>query len=117
MSNTFFTNSPTELRNQIYMIWNKIEQIALADNDSVLVLFSLFIVKEDYSSENLVVVEEELDVIDIDGIENLEDLPGLKLPLMGESLLEILTKRRSQTFWYRQHCFFNKDVEYFESNM
>ena len=53
------------------MIWNKIEQIALADNDSVLVLFSLFIVKEDYSSENLVVVEEELDVIDIDSIENL----------------------------------------------
>ena len=99
------------------MIWNKIEQIALADNDSVLVLFSLFIVKEDYSSEKLVVVEEELDVIDIDGIENLEDLPGLKLPLMGESLLEILTKRRSQTSWYRQHCFLNKDVEYFESNM
>ena len=91
------------------------KQIALADNDSVLVLFSLL--KEDYSSEKLVVVEEELDVIDIDGIENLEDLPGLKLPLMGESLLEILTKRRSQTFWYRQHCFFNKDVEYFETNM
>ena len=77
--------------------------------------------------------EEELDVIDdIDGIGNLEDLlrkviiheecGNLKVLVDGESLLEILTKRRSQTYtcplcykFYRREYFFNKYVVYHES--
>ena len=54
-------------------------------------------------------VKEELDGIDIDDIGNLEDLLRilfiyedvviLKYSLTVKSLLEILTKRRSQTFY------------------
>ena len=44
--------------------------------------FHVFIEREDCSSEKLVVVEQELDVIDTDGIAILEDLPRLKLSLM-----------------------------------
>ena len=36
-----------------------------------------FLTKEGDNSEKFVVVEEELDGIEIDGLENLEDLPGL----------------------------------------
>ena len=54
-------------------------------------------------------VKEELDRIDIDDIRNLEDLlrmvfiheecGNLKVSLTVESLLEILTKKRSQGFY------------------
>ena len=54
------------------------------------------------------IVKEELDDIDIDDVGNLEDLlrifiheecGNLKVSLMLESLLEILTKRKSQAFY------------------
>ena len=82
------------------------------------------------------VVKEELDGIDIDDIGNLEDLlrivfiheecGNLKVSLTVESLLEILTKRRNQTFYKpidvysvinvnRKEYFFNTNVEYCES--
>ena len=60
-------------------------------------------------SEKIVIVKEELDGIDIDDVGNLEDLlrivfiheecGNLKVSLTLESLLEILTKRRSQAFY------------------
>ena len=76
--------------------------------------------------------------IDIDDSENLDDFYNLRvvfideecgnLKVMVESLLETLTKRRSQTFYRlidlqivrsplfcRQGHFFNKQVEYCES--
>ena len=55
------------------------------------------------------IVKEELDGINIDDIRNLEDLlrivfiheecGNLKVFVDGESLLEILTNRRSQAFY------------------
>ena len=60
-------------------------------------------------SEKIVIVKEELDGIDRDDIGNLEGLlrivfiheecGNLKVSLTLESLLEILTKRRSQAFY------------------
>ena len=60
-------------------------------------------------SQKVLMAEEELDGIDIDDITNLEDLlrlvfidkesGNLKVELMVESLLEILTKRKIQTFY------------------
>ena len=60
-------------------------------------------------SEKIVIVKEELDGIGIDDIANLEHLlrivftheecGDLKVSLTVESLLEILTKRRSQVFY------------------
>ena len=59
--------------------------------------------------ENVVIAEEELNRFNIDSIENLkgllrfvfisEECGNLKESMMVESLLEILTKRRSQTFY------------------
>ena len=56
-----------------------------------------------------VIVEEETDCIDIDDIRNLEDSPKLEFidgecgnlirVMIVENLLEILAKRRSQTFY------------------
>ena len=54
-----------------------------ADNDYVLVLFLKKITfpqkKKDNPSEIVILVEEELDVIDIDGTGNLQDFPRLVL--------------------------------------
>ena len=60
-------------------------------------------------SQKVLMAEEELDGIDIDDITNLEDLlrlvfidkefGNLKVELMVESLLEILTKRKIRTFY------------------
>ena len=68
----------------------------------------VFIEEETPQSNKVVTVEEEVDGIDIDGIANLMDLPGLmfidgecgnlKVVLMVESLLEIMTERESQKF-------------------
>ena len=82
-------------------------------------------IEEDKPSENVVIVEEELNRFDIDGIENLENLPRFvfinkecgnlkvvnddeeltrninqkkQLEMIMKSLLEILPKRRSWTF-------------------
>ena len=74
--------------------------------------FSSFICKE-FEKHNpleaIVIVKEELGSIDIDDIGNLEDLlrivfihekcENLKVSLTVESLLKILTKRRSQAFY------------------
>ena len=53
-------------------IRNKIDKATFANID--LLYFSTFS-EEDKPSENFVVVEEELSRFDIDGIENLENLP------------------------------------------
>ena len=60
-------------------------------------------------SQKVLMAEEELDGIDIDDITNLEDLlrlvfidkefGNLKVELMVERLLEILTKRKIRTFY------------------
>ena len=59
-------------------------------------------------SKKIVIVKEQLDGIDIDDIGNLEDLlrivfihecGNLKVFVDGGELPEILTKRRSQTFY------------------
>ena len=65
-------------------------------------------IEEDKPSENVVIVEEELNRFDIDGIEILENLPEFVLSIRNvgisrqsmvmKSLVEILTKRRSWTF-------------------
>ena len=64
--------------------------------------------KDDCMFTKVVIDEEEWDGIDIDNIGNLEDLlilafiyeeyGNLKVVVDGGELLEILTKRRSQTF-------------------
>ena len=100
-----------------------------------LVLFSKNgFVKKSNPSEKNVIVEEELDCIDIDDIGNLEDSPRLvfidedcgNLIVVndGGELIEILTKRRSQTFYNslkicplsgkccRREYFFSSHVEY-----
>ena len=56
-------------------------------------------------SEKIVTVKEELDGIDIENLEDLlrtvfmKNVGALKYSLTVESLLEILTKRRSQAFY------------------
>ena len=69
----------TERKKQIR---NKIDKTTLANID--LLYFSTFIFKkkkkhgcieEDKPSENVAIVQEELTCLDIDGIENLENLP------------------------------------------
>ena len=56
-------------------------------------------------SEKIVIVKEELDGIDIENLEDLlrtvfmKNVGTLKYSLTVESLLEILTKRRSQAFY------------------
>ena len=69
--------------------------------DVDLIYFSKFIfkenhvlVEEDNPSEKNVIVKEELDDIDVDDVVGI-----LKYSLILESFLEILTKRRSQTFY------------------
>ena len=69
--------------------------------DADLIYFSNFIfkenhvlVEEDNPSEKNVIVKEELDDIDVDDVVGI-----LKYSLILESFLEILTKRRSQTFY------------------
>ena len=69
--------------------------------DVDLIYFSKFIfkenhvlVEEDNPSEKNVIVKEELDDIDVDDVVEI-----LKYSLMLKSFLEILTKRRSQTFY------------------
>ena len=71
--------------------------------DVDLIYFSKFIfkenhvlVEEDNPSEKNVIVKEELDDIDVDDVVEI-----LKYSLMLKSFLEILTKRRSQTFYKR----------------
>ena len=76
-----------------------------------LVLFSRhgFAKKSNPSEKKNVIVEEELDCIDIDDIGNLEGSPrlvfideecGILIVVNhGGELLEILTKRRRQTFY------------------
>ena len=59
----------TERKKQIR---NKIDKTTFANID--LLYFSTFI-EEDKPSVNFVVVEEEVNRFDIDGIENLENLP------------------------------------------
>ena len=91
--------------------------------------------KDDCMFTKVVIDEEEWDGIDIDNIGNLEDLlilafiyeecGNLKVVVEGGELLEILTKRRSQTFCNpifvhsvkkccRREHFVNKQVEYRE---
>ena len=66
-------------------------------------------IEEDSPSEKVVIVEEELNPIDIDDIRNLKNLPRFVFidekcgnrrvwSMMVKRLLEILTKRRGQTF-------------------
>ena len=79
--------------------------------DVDLIYFSNFIFKEnhvlieeDNPSEKNVLVKEELDDIDVDDAVGI-----LKCSLILESFLEILTKRRSQTFYklLDVHCVTN----------
>ena len=66
----------------------------------------VFIEEEDNPSDKVVMVKEELDVIDIDGIRNL-DLPRLlfndekcgNVKVVAESFLKIITELRLQKFY------------------
>ena len=92
--------------------------------------------KDNCTFTKAVIFEEEWDGIGIDNIGSLEDLlilafiyeecGDLKVVVDGGELLEILTKRRSQTFCNpiyvhsvrkccRREHFVNKQVEYCES--
>ena len=113
ISFTFLIIFSVESKKQIR---NKIEKATFADID--LFYFSSFIFQKKSRfhsgicnpSEKVVTVEEELNLVDIDDIGNLEDLPGFALideecgnfkvaNVDGELTIEILTKRRSQTFY------------------
>ena len=67
----------------------------------------VFIEEEDNPSDKVVMVKEELDVIDIDGIRNLVDLPRLlfndekcgNVKVVAESFLKIITELRLQKFY------------------
>ena len=96
------------------------------------------LIEEDNPSEKILMVKEELDRIDRDGIRNLEDL--LRLVLIneecwnskvvldsGELARNITRKKRSDVLQgcryplcnkcYTQEYFFNKHLEYCESVM
>ena len=81
------------------MTWNKIQEISFTNNERSSFIFEenhVFIEEETLQSNKVFTVEGELDGIDIDGIGNLLDLPGLigsmknvgilKYSLMVESL-------------------------------
>ena len=62
------------------MTWNKIPEISFTNNERSSFIFEenhVFIEEETLQSNKVFRVEGELDGIDIDGIGNLLDLPGL----------------------------------------
>ena len=89
------------------------EETAFADNDYVLFIFSkknhVFIEEEDNPSEKVVIVEEEMTGINVDGSENLEDLPKLlftdeecgilKFVAAGGKLARNINKRKKPMFY------------------
>ena len=81
MSNTLFTNFLTELKKQIG-IWYEIKCRKLLSqimrrSSSIFKENHVFIEEEGSPSDKVVVVKEELDGIDIDGIGNSVHLPRL----------------------------------------
>ena len=110
---TFSTNVLTELvKQRDILTWSKIQETSFANKECSNFIFEenhVFIEEETPQSDKIAAIEEELDWIDIDGIGNFLDLPGLmlingecgnlKVSLLVESLLEIMTERRSQKFY------------------
>ena len=99
MSNTLFTNFSTELKKaNKYRIWYEIKCGKLLSQimrrSSIFKENRIFIEEKDNPSDKVVIVEEELDDVDIDGIGNLVDLPRLMLIDQQCGNLKILENRK-----------------------